>query len=133
MWNLPAVVNPETAQVIMRAGSIVGFMLPADLGEKVQAALEQDGQPSAPILAHARSGTWTVLAQRDVSTADILASTFSWWSHRVLVLTENMVIALPRGGVAEREWIVAPSDGTRPAASAVIAALSSLVRKDTRR
>ncbi|MEV6060919.1 DNA-directed RNA polymerase subunit beta [Nocardia asteroides] len=128
--GLPAEIDPATGRVAIRAGAIVGFMVPAALGARLRAALERAGEGGGPILAHTRSQTWTFLAQRDSSTDDITARTRRWWRARVSVLTANALIGLPCAGTIDagrRVWIVAPHSCLRPATSTVIAALDEIL------
>lgn len=128
--GLPAEIDPATGRVAIRAGAIVGFMVPAALGARLRAALERAGEGGGPILAHTRSQTWTFLAQRDSSTDDITARTHRWWRARVSVLTANALIGLPCTGTIDagrRVWIVAPHSCLRPATSTVIAVLDEIL------
>ncbi|MEV6657315.1 hypothetical protein [Nocardia fluminea] len=130
--GLPAAVDPATGQVTMRGGAIVGFMVPADLGTRLRAVLDQAGDGGGPIMAHTRSRTWTFLAQRDSSTEEVRDRTRSWWLDRVSVLTANAVIGLPSPvtiDAEQRVWIVAPHSHLRPTTSTVIAALADILAK----
>ncbi len=130
--GLPAEVDPATGQVTMRAGDVVGFMVPADLGTRLRSLLDRAGDGGGPIVAHTRSQSWTFLAQRDSSTEEIRDRTRSWWRDRVSALTANTVIGLPCPVtiVAQRRiWIVAPHSQLRPTTSTVIAALGHILPK----
>ncbi|MBF6212185.1 hypothetical protein IU487_14200 [Nocardia puris] len=129
-YRLPARIDPATGQITMRAGKIVGVMMPADLGAQLYAALAETGDAGGPIVSHPRSQTWTFLTQRDHEPDDLAAHTGGWWRHRVSVLTANAHIGLPGphpGGVARREWIVAPSSHLRPPTTVVIAELNAIL------
>lgn len=127
--DLSAAHDPATGLITMRARHVVGVMVPAELGSRVRAVLDEAGHGGGPIVHHPRSGTWTLLADRDSAPA---ADCARLWHGRVFVIAANALIGLPSPvtlptHAAYREWITVPDERIRPTVSTVIDALRTLL------
>jgi hypothetical protein len=123
--DLPAVVDPpELGRIVLRAGSVWAMTMPGRLGQAVKAHMQGRCVPLGPILAHPRSGRWTMLIQPDLpDDVRLFAELFRL---DVAVARSGATIALPSPTPsvgAIRHWIVPPHNAFRPSGRMVVEAV----------
>ena len=126
-WGLGVTVEPEHQRIIMEVNDFGGAVtMPDALGGKVRALLDESGD-SCPIVAHPRTGSWTILTgTHDDSALDmeIYAALFRVFAR---ITPRRCVVALPSpidGDLHYREWIAEPGPDIPPMRTVVAAILA---------
>lgn len=129
--QLPAVLDPDSGQLIVSAGRVQAVMMPSALGHRVRIELDRTDADSGPIVSHPKSRSWTFITTAD-RPIDELPDATLLWVNNVVVLASGARIGLPTptaiGAAPCREWQMPPSSPQRPTTTTVLDAVRACVK-----
>ncbi|MFC8384395.1 DNA-directed RNA polymerase subunit beta [Nocardia sp. NPDC057272] len=120
--SLPTVIDPDTGRITMKAGFVGAVMMPTELAQRVETALDVRGVAPLPIIGHPRAGMWTFLVRSDIRPIGDPAVVAHLWRARVVVIREGD-IALPSpvpDALMARTWISPAISKFRPSGAVVL-------------
>ena len=118
-WGLP--VRGLEQPTLQLGPDACAVMMPAELGEKIAAAIKTEGL-RGPVIRHLRTGRWTFITEgwQEGDTAPMWL--FNW--HAMVI--NNGTLPLPRADDAFRAWIHLPSNEIRPRVQDVVARIQRI-------
>ena len=129
--QLPAVLDPDSGQIIVVAGRVQAVMVPWALGQRVRSELSRSDAGYGPIVSHPRSGSWTFITNSD-RAIDLTADNELFWIANVVVLASGVPIALPAPTATNadpcREWELPPTSPQRPTTHTVLDAVRTCLK-----
>ncbi|MFG2442653.1 DNA-directed RNA polymerase subunit beta [Nocardia fluminea] len=120
--SLPAVIDPATGRITMRAGFVGAVMMPTDLAQQVKSTLDFRGVAPLPIIGHPRARMWTFLVRFDIRPMGDPAEVARLWKARVVVIRDGD-IALPSPALDTlmvRTWVSPAISKFRPSGAVVL-------------
>lgn len=122
MCSLPAVIDPQTGRITMRAGFVGAVMMPTGLAQQVKTVLDNRGVAPLPIIGQPRADMWTFLVRSDIRPIGDPVEVARLWRARIVVIRDGD-IALPSPAPDPqmvRIWISPAISAFRPSGSVVI-------------
>lgn len=120
--SLPAVVDPQTGRITMRAGFVGAIMMPTGLAHVVKTTLDVRGVAPLPIIGHPRAEMWTFLVRADIHPIVDHAYLTQLRRARVVVIRDGD-IALP-SPVPDpemiRTWVSPAINKFRPSGTVIL-------------
>ncbi|APE38801.1 hypothetical protein BOX37_28110 [Nocardia mangyaensis] len=130
--QLPALIDPDSGQIIVFAGRVQAVMVPWALGQRVRSSLSRSDAGCGPIVFHPKSGSWTFITNSDLGIDPTADDTLFWRGH-VVVLASGIPIALPTPTATNadpcREWELPPTSPQRPMTHTVLNAVRICLKR----
>ncbi|MGW6729866.1 DNA-directed RNA polymerase subunit beta [Nocardia sp. NPDC055029] len=133
--GLPAVIDPETGRITMRAAMIGAVMMPTDLALAVRTELERRTESdrhggTLPIIGHPRAHMWTFLIRSDLRASRDPSDLARLFRARVVVIRDGDIglpsprppqpTPIPEHHQLARVWVSTPTTKYRPSGTAVL-------------
>ncbi|MFD4433524.1 DNA-directed RNA polymerase subunit beta [Nocardia sp. NPDC058497] len=130
--QLPAVLDPDSGQIIVVAGRVQAVMMPSVLGHRVRGELDRSDADSGPIVSHPKSRSWTFITAAD-RRIDQLPDATLLWVNNVVVFASGVRIGLPTPTAIDaascREWQEPPTSPQRPTTTTVLDAVQACLKR----
>ena len=133
--SLPAVIDPATGRITMRAGFVGAVMMPADLAQRVKSTLDFRGLAPLTIIGHPRARMWTFLVRSDIRPIGDPADVARLWKARVVVIRDGD-IALPSpspDALMVRTWVSPAISKFRPSGAVILESVRACLSRSSPR
>lgn len=130
--HMPAVLDPDSGQIIVVADRVQAVMVPSVLGHRVLSELDRADAGGAPIVSHPKSGSWTFITAAD-RRIDQFPDATLLWVNNVVVFASGVRIGLPTPTAISaapcREWQAPPTSPQRPTTTTVLDAVRACLKR----